>query len=239
MKFRSLLVTLIRKTGLMPLASRCANAQYRLRKLLARRLKKSDIDVVYTRGFFRAEEEMTQPTAGIVTRIFLDAFQPASVVDVGCGTGIYLKEFAAAGVDIHGYEGSLHALEGAVIDPEHIEHHDLREPLDHDRRYDLVLCIEVAEHIDRGSADQLVATLTGLGDHVAFTAAQPGQGGTDHVNEQPPGYWIDKFTATGFTHDPDLTARLRTRFAEEDCVWWLVKNLLVFHRDGEAAGGSQ
>jgi hypothetical protein len=44
---------------------------------------------------------------------------------------------------------------------------------------------------------------------IVFTAAPPGQGGTAHLNEQPPSYWISKFQESGFTHAEELSQRWR------------------------------
>ena len=35
-------------------------------------------------------------------------------------------------------------------------------------------------------------------DTVLFSAAHPGQGGDDHINEQPQSYWVSKFASRGY-----------------------------------------
>jgi hypothetical protein len=42
-----------------------------------------------------------------------------------------------------------------------------------------------------------------------MSAAQPGQGGVGHFNEQPPEYWISKMASVGYTLDEALTQRLQ------------------------------
>jgi hypothetical protein len=119
-----------------------------------------------------------------------------------------------------------------VTDPARFLACDLTDPPALDRRFDLALCLEVAEHLPPASAEGLVAFLTGLSDVVLFSAAVPGQGGQRHLNEQWPGYWQDKFGARGFRcHDT-----LRYRLWERDAVeWWYRQNLLLFLREGVAA----
>ncbi len=63
------------------------------------------------------------------------------------------------------------------------------------RRFDLGICLEVAEHLPTAGADQLVENLVRLSDVILFSAAIPHQGGTHHVNEQWPSYWADLFAA--------------------------------------------
>ena len=60
------------------------------------------------------------------------------------------------------------------------------QKIDPGTRYELAVCLEVAEHLNESSADNLILQLTNLANRVLFSAAIPGQGGLHHVNEQPP-----------------------------------------------------
>ncbi len=71
---------------------------------------------------------------------------------------------------------------------------NLAEPVELTRRFDLALCLEVAEHLPAGSADLLVKTLTDLAPVVLFSAAHPAQGGQGHINERWPVYWHRRFS---------------------------------------------
>src|SRR5688572_4116180 len=48
----------------------------------------------------------TEATAEVITSYLSDMYHPASVLDIGCGTGVYLKYFAARGCQVVGVEGS-------------------------------------------------------------------------------------------------------------------------------------
>jgi len=74
----------------------------------------------------------------------------------------------------------------------------LTEPVNLSRRFELAMCLEVAEHLPAESADILVETLTNLAPVVMFSAAHPGQGGQDHVNERWPAYWYRRFAQHGY-----------------------------------------
>jgi hypothetical protein len=74
---------------------------------------------------------------------------------------------------------------------------DLEQPIKLDKTYDLVVSLEVAEHLSEKSADTFVQSLADAGKIILFSAAIPKQGGFNHVNEQWPEYWIKKFK----THD--------------------------------------
>jgi hypothetical protein len=96
--------------------------------------------------------------------------------------------------------------------------------------WDVVLSMEVAEHLPEAIADPYVDLLCAAAPVVVMTAAPPGQGGTNHVNEQPPGYWIAKFADRGFDHDAQTTRRMSADWAEAGVTWWYHRNLLIFRR---------
>jgi SAM-dependent methyltransferase len=156
-------------------------------------------------------------------------YGPSSVVDVGCGTGLWLEEFQTRGVsDILGidHEGAQQA--SLRIPADKFVAHDLTKPFVWDRRFDLVLSLEVAEHLDPSVADQFVGTLTDLGSTVVFSAAVPFQQGVHHVNLRWPSYWAQLFAARGYS--PSVSLR--------DEIWslieldpWYVQNIVAFESD--------
>ena len=95
--------------------------------------------------------------------------------------------------------------------------------------WDLAVCCEGAEHLDARHADTFVENLTSGSNTVFLTAAEVGQGGLNHVNEQPNSYWIAKFGRLGFTLDGNLTADARAAFAESEVVHYLAKPM-IFRR---------
>ena len=124
---------------------------------------------------------------------------PRSVVDVGCGTGTWLSVFKEMGV------GKVLGVDGDNVDPSqlHIDRHEFRaanliRPLALGERFGLAVCLEVAEHLPAEAADTLVGSLCGLSDTILFSAALPGQGGQNHLNEQYFDYWREKFNARGY-----------------------------------------
>jgi SAM-dependent methyltransferase len=154
-------------------------------------------------------------SADALVPFVIDLVHPRSVVDVGCGTGIWLKTFQRHGVqDILGIDGDWVPLSRLEIPRDAFCAHDLARPLRLGRAFDLAVCLEVAEHLPASAADGLVATLTGLAPVVLFSAAIPGQGGTCHVNEQWPSYWIDRFAERNYL----LVDCLRPRFWDDERV---------------------
>lgn len=149
--------------------------------------------------FVHQEEIYNTRSAEIVVPIILDLFKINSVLDVGCGLGTWLKVFLDHGVEnIQGIDGSYVDLKRLFIDQEHFLPLDLTKHFQFDKNYDLVISLEVAEHLPFSSADQFVACLCKSSDLVIFSAAIPGQGGQMHVNEQWPDYWKEKFLRHGY-----------------------------------------
>lgn len=153
-----------------------------------------------------------------------------SVLDVGCGTGSWLKIVQDLGVDdILGIDGIICDSSSLHIDILRIKEQDLNSSFDLKRKFDLVICLEVAEHLHPDSAERFIANLVRHSDIILFSAAIPFQGGQNHVNEQwTQSYWIDIFK--GFNYYP--TDLLRSRIWNNNRIhWWYKQNIVLFFND--------
>jgi len=122
-----------------------------------------------------------------------------SMLDVGAGTGTWLRAAQKSGIEnVQGVDGVKLPDDKLHVKPEVIIQHDLNTPIDLGRKFDLVLSLEVAEHIEPENADIFVDNLVRHGDTILFAAACPGQPGTHHVNCQWPAYWQGKYNARGY-----------------------------------------
>lgn len=152
----------------------------------------------YNAAFFEISAIESRRSAEVVVPLIKRLVRPTSVLDVGCGTGAWLLEWINNGVpDILGLDGDYVSTTTLRMPPENFRPADLQKPFSLDRRFDLVQSLEVAEHLDESCADTFVTSLVAHADTVLFSAAIPGQGGTHHVNEQWPSYWIEKFARHG------------------------------------------
>jgi SAM-dependent methyltransferase len=200
------------------------------------RLEKDvDHDALYDAVYFdRVREEMAVTAGGIAASI-ADHFPEArTLVDVGCGTGSVLVEAERRGLSVIGLEYAEAALAMCRERGLDVRKFDIEQAATPDLRADVVLSTEVAEHLPADCADRFVDLLTSISDNVVVTAAPPGQGGTDHVNEQPNEYWIAKFEARGFAHDPQVTADWRADWRRRSVERQRARNVMVFTR--RAAG---
>lgn len=181
----------------------------------------------YSTRYYEALKEDSAGSARVAVPHILKLFPARSVLDVGCGSGTWANIYAGAGCEILGIDGAEVRLDQLQIPEKFFERRNLVEPLRLTRKFDLVNCLEVAEHLPGSRADTFVADLCAAGDVVVFSAAVPGQGGTHHVNEQWPSYWVERFRRHDFVPLDCLRPLL---WAESAVAWWYAQNLLAFVR---------
>lgn len=129
----------------------------------------------------------------------IDLTRPLSLLDVGCGTGTWLKVAQNHGVsDLTGIEGGHLECNKFVCSGARLVIHDLTKPFDLKKKFDIILCLEVAEHLPENVAESFIASLTSHSHTILFSAAIPYQGGQNHLNEQWPSWWQMIFERHGF-----------------------------------------
>jgi SAM-dependent methyltransferase len=158
--------------------------------------------------------------------------QTESVIDVGCGSGAFAAEFGREGLRAIGLEHSPAGVEFARRQGVDCRPFDVARPAAEQIREtaDLAYSFEVAEHVPASLAGNFVDFMTRLAPLMIFTAAQPGQGGIGHINEQPLTYWVEKFERAGFGQAIAETEALRAAFQKRETSYWFYKNSAVFRR---------
>jgi SAM-dependent methyltransferase len=153
----------------------------------------------YDGAFFDWQEDGALTSARVVAPLVLDLVPVRTIVDIGCGRGAWLLAFTECGAErVLGIDGDYVDRSRLLISPSDFVARDLIEPLGIEERFDLVVSLEVAEHLPSACARAFVRQLTELGPIVLFSAAVPSQGGTNHVNEQWPEYWAALFAEVGY-----------------------------------------
>lgn len=158
----------------------------------------------------------------------LNLFNPKSVADMGCGIGTWLRVFQENGInDVLGIDGDYVNKSLLKIDPKYFIPFNLEEKFTSDRKFDLVISLEVAEHLNNESSKIFIESLCTLSDIVIFSAATYNQGGQNHINEQEPLFWIELFSKNGYVcYDV-----LRPVFWENENIdWWYRQNIMIFSK---------
>jgi SAM-dependent methyltransferase len=168
--------------------------------------------------------------AEIIVPLLLKEFKPSSVLDVGCGIGTWLSVFQKNGIiDFLGVDGDYvdRNLLYQYIDKEKFYPFNLNTELDLNRKFDILISLEVAEHIEEKYSDNFIKTLINHSDTIVFSAAIPYQVGENHVNEQWPSYWVEKFRKHNyFPHD-----LLRPQiWFNKSIEYWYRQNIIVFKK---------
>jgi SAM-dependent methyltransferase len=180
----------------------------------------------YTEDFFQTIRHGSINSAKEIVPIIFDFINPKSVIDVGCATGTWLSVFSQHGVeDIQGIDGDYVERSKLEIPGEKFSSFDLKKSLNLGRKFDLVISLEVAEHLPKDCAETFVDSLINLGEVILFSAAIPFQGGTEHVNEQWLEYWEKYFKEKGYVAIDCIRKRI---WQNDNVEYWYAQNILIF-----------
>ncbi|WP_304020343.1 class I SAM-dependent methyltransferase [Desulfovibrio piger] len=184
---------------------------------------------LYGNNFYKNIHNSTIYSAQKILSIIFEKFpEIRSAADFGCGVGTWLSVLKEKCIEVHGFDGSWVPLNYLQIPDECFTTIDLNKDLMNKNsklwslpRYDLVISLEVAEHLPSSSADEFIRFLTSHSNFVLFSAAIPGQGGTGHINEQYPSYWCNLFAKYGFISIDNIRDKI---WEDEKIPFWYRQN---------------
>ena len=165
-----------------------------------------------------------------IVRILCAHFDPKSVIDFGCANGLHVASFKKHGVCTFGVEGTIHYCE-------YIEENydgpymiiDLRLPFDLRDRYELAICIEVLEHIDKDFEMIAIENICRHAEVLCITASS--RRSRKHINVENKEYWVDRFEKfRDFKFREKETRKLQDKFKKMEKAYWLREDLMIFRR---------
>ena len=152
-------------------------------------------------GFFRSIAEQ-----------IVALFHPSSVLDAGCAFGMLVECLRDLGVDAYGVDISEYALSQARDDIKpYLRQGSLADPFD--RRYDLVISIEVLEHLNAADIPQAIKNIANATDTVVFSSTPDDYREATHISIRPPEQWSADFARHGMLRDPDIEIGFITPWA--------------------------
>ena len=153
----------------------------------------------YNEEFYQGMSLESLESARIYLAYLWTYIQADSVLDVGCGRGAWLKACHELGSNnLHGYDGNWNSQSQMIDESIEFTSVDLNKPFSLNEKVDLLITLEVAEHLEPSCSAQFVKSITNASNSVLFSAAYTGQGGTNHINEQPHSYWASLFIKNGY-----------------------------------------
>lgn len=187
---------------------------------------------VYDDDYYKNRFEETKYAAKVILESVLSIYSAKSAIDFGCGVGTFLKvfkELTQGTNDTLGLDGDYVNRKYLAIDSNEFKAVDLRESIVLDRRFDLAISMEVAEHLPESRAKGFVKDLCNAADFVLFSAAGYLQGGDGHINEQRLSYWVKLFREEGYI----LIDTIRPAIWDDKRIpAWYRQNTVCFYRQG-------
>jgi SAM-dependent methyltransferase len=190
-------------------------------------------DEIYDADYYKNIIEPTmQRSSQIMAQTIAAELKPGSVVDVGCGSGNLIEALRQRGVaSVKGLEYASAGVERCRQRGLDVRQFDILKDSADGLKAELVISTEVAEHLPESAADRFVDLLCGISDLIVHTAAEPSDHiGTDHINEQPRQYWIDKFTKRGRVLDDAHSNRWRTQWKDAGVAYCFYSTVMIFRK---------
>jgi SAM-dependent methyltransferase len=187
----------------------------------------------YNKAFYDRVSDRSLTSARTVVPLLLEMLPIKSVVDFGCGRGAWLKACLENGVEtVLGLDGDYVDRDKLLIEPAKFRAVDLHQPIRLGQRFDMAVCLEVAEHLPARSARALVESLASVAPVVLFSAALPGQVGTSHINGQWPIYWEKLFAERGMRKYDVLRPMI---WSDSSIEWWYRQNIYIYATSSHAS----
>lgn len=154
---------------------------------------------------------------------------PRNCIDIGCGPGMHVHALRSWGIEAIGIEPDTRATSEFIFNKSLF---DL--PGTDEMQADLVICMEVAEHIEQSREDEMAQKVAAtVGKWLIWTAAVPGQGGVGHINCKPKEEWAAKLEQQGLTRIQRVENEIIDHVKRGYYMGWFVNNILFFEKKGE------
>lgn len=176
---------------------------------------------------FNTIQKEEKPFSNRLSEWIKSYLNPKEALDLGCGPGIHTYSLNEAGISCLGID-----IDKRVDEKNYLIQEDILK-LRGKYTSELVICFEVAEHIDPQYSDELVESVYNSmksNSLLMWTAARPGQGGHHHINCRPKHFWRKKFENMGLIYEEKITSDCIEYCKEGYHMGWFVNNLMCFRK---------
>jgi len=186
---------------------------------------------MYDEKYYKKHQDGSYKSAQIILKFIHGITNFQTLIDYGCGMGTWGSAAKSLGISHYvGIDQNSYDPTYMLIESSDYIQQDLQEPIDIASKFDLAICVEVAEHVPKDKSDILLNNVCQNSEVVLFSAALTGQGGTGHINEQPCSYWIQKFRTRGYL-PVDF---IRSFFWNEEQIEIWYRNNCILYMTSEA-----
>ena len=142
---------------------------------------------------------------GVIAEHIVKYIGPKRVLDAGCAKGFLVEALRDRGVEAYGIDLSEYAISTVRRDIRpYCRVVSLADPIS--ERFDLIVCIEVLEHIPEDTGRLVIANLCRSADDIIFSSSPDDYTEVTHINVRPRSYWIALFSEEGFDLDVEFDA---------------------------------
>ncbi len=135
---------------------------------------------------------------------------PGSVLDAGCGMGLLVETLRNRGIEAWGLDISSSAISSVAPEIQQFcQVGSILEPFSQPK-YDLIVCIEVLEHLALEEVEIAVKNLCQHADDIFFSASPLEDKQNRRITVRPPEYWSAIFFRHGFVRDVNYDASFIT-----------------------------
>ena len=200
------------------------------------------IESTYNKAFFNefyaengggnyTDRNHWMPFFSSVADKIVEQFNPKSVLDAGCALGYIVEALRDRGVEAYGFDISEYAIEHVREDIRpYCFIHSITEkiPDSYPQNYDLVITVEVLEHLFPEMGAKAISNLCQYADTILFSSTPDDITDRTHVNVQLQEYWAKEFARNGFyrelTHPVSFLSPWAMLFSKKDDIPTVIFN---------------
>lgn len=184
----------------------------------------------YPSAWHASFADVTSNSARLILSFLQNFVRLDSMLELGCGEAHWSANALSLGTQtVCAVDGPWNNKERLNVASSQYIEAEINRNFNVPGKFDMAICLEVAEHVDMNFATKTVSILSEASDVVLFGAAIPYQGGFGHINEQWPSWWNEKFLLAGF-RPYDV---IRPKFWNHpDIHYWYKQNTILYIREG-------
>ena len=187
---------------------------------------------LYDDAFFK-KRTTYRKRAPLMIKGIIELCHPLSFVDCGAALGDLVQEAINQNIDGWGIEGNPACFPYIQCPKDKMMILNLAEPIQLDRKFDVLTTLEVAEHIEEQFVDTFIQNICKLSDVLVISICDYGPTTKIHPTVKSHSWWIPKFNTLGFERHPEDEVLLKQKW-DAIKTWPAVKeayrNLIVLKR---------